>query len=180
MAMGSISVSIWPWWIYRRNLYTLHTLEDRYFESGTYFERCAHIYIYIYCAFRQWTSFPREKLADRLLDWFVKGCVELERTWITHERKELNGNPFSSVYDSRCYELWRGERNVYFLAWRCNNLGEEWLIVLFLQTMYLVLLGIFSPWDVLWPCFILNFCFAHLLLLLTVYRIFITVTIAVY
>lgn len=43
MAMGSISVSIWPWWIYRRNLYTLHTLEDRYFESGTYFERCSHI-----------------------------------------------------------------------------------------------------------------------------------------
>lgn len=184
-------VGKWPWARYRSvfghdgfivEIYTLYTPLRIVISKVERISRgvLIYIYIYIYCAFRQWTSFPREKLADRLLDWFVKGCVELERTWITHERKELNGNPFSSVYDSRCYELWRGERNVYFLAWRCNNLGEEWLIVLFLQTMYLVLLGIFSPWDVLWPCFILNFCFAHLLLLLTVYRIFITVTIAVY
>lgn len=137
-------------------IHSTHPWGSLFRKWNVFREVCSHINIYLLCVSTMDEFSPRKIGGSSFRLVCVKGCVELERSRITRERKELNGNPFSSVYDSRCYELWRRERNVYLLASRCSNL-EEWLIVLFLQTMYLAPLGIFSPWDVLWPCFILLF-----------------------
>lgn len=173
-----LAVGKWPWARYRSvfghdgfivEIYTLYTPLRIVISKVERISRGMFIYINIYISIVRFDNgrvFPEKN--SRIVFWIRlwKDASNWKASWITCERKKLNDNPFSSVYDSRCYELWRRECNVYFLAWRCNNSGEEWLIVLFLQTMYL---GIFSLWDVLWPCFILNFCFTHLLLLLSMH-----------
>lgn len=183
-----LAVGKWPWARYRSvfghdgfivEIYTLYTPLRIVISKVERISRGMFIYINIYISIVRFDNgrvFPEKN--SRIVFWIRlwKDASNWKASWITCERKKLNDNPFSSVYDSRCYELWRRECNVYFLAWRCNNSGEEWLIVLFLQTMYLVPLGIFSLWDVLWPCFILNFCFTHLLLLLSIHtHTFITI-----
>lgn len=75
----------------------------------------------------------------------------------------------SPVYDPRCYELWRRERNVYFLTWRGMAYCPLFADYVSCSSSN------FFPVRCTWPCFILNFCFTHLLLLLNIYSTFITI-----